>query len=478
MVLEFRFVVPVLVLLVLTMLVLEWMQVSNSSVSQDLAAAVRSIEQKVDRSNQLVDKAWAAAADAKAAADAAALELKAAAALSRAEATRATAPPVTAAPKLTSRHFAAPAQTLAPYGKRFHFVFSSDCRWPPKAHWQSVALLKSFFDSQMASAVITEVISCHDTAWQPYWFDHLTPAELARTRYWVAPTRNPHPITKDEYAPQNKPFGLRNWNDFVGGPHDDDIVVLTDWDNIYVRPFPLEALTEVRDGFPQGALYGLGMGWATNEIANTVCPDWCPNKTDDERNAVGAIGPPHAWTAHDFRQMLPLWQNYTEWIRSDQTSREVGGWTSDMYAYMITALRLGYRHTIHASWMLSSSHPYEWDHQRSFTPPVVLHYCQTYRVGEWHFYKYDISFYDALACDFPLLAEPPRLVGNASDIAEVNTADIWIAHSLVMYVNNAFVWYKRRACRPDWPAKLTARWQPKSDTVGESHNSTQLKPGP
>jgi hypothetical protein len=66
------------------------------------------------------------------------------------------------------------------------------------------------------------------------------------------------------------------------------------------------------------------------------------------------------------------------------------------YGYLIGALELGFHHTTDRTWMLSSSHEAEW--RDDLVPPLVLHYCQTYYIGEWHFYKYDIS-----ACTLKML---------------------------------------------------------------------------
>jgi hypothetical protein len=378
------------------------------------------------------------------------------------------------------RQAPASAQDLAPSGKRFHFIISSDCRYPPKNHWQSVVLLYSFFATQVHTSVFTEVLSCHSATWTPPWHEYFTPAEQARVRFHVAPAHNPHPVTGDEYAPYNKPNGLLHWVAQTGGPYEYDIVILTDWDNIMLRPFPPELLTEISDGHAQSALYGIGTSWATNAIAKSVCPDWCPKKSTADIDAVGGAGAPLAWSARDFRNLLPLWLNYTEVIRSSPPAREVAGWMAEMYGYCLGALKLGIRHQLHGHWMLSSSHPFEWN--ENLEPPVVLHYCQTYHIGEdWHFYKYDISAHDALSCDFPLLEEPPRDIGTGTAAQRVVGPDVWIANSLIMYINRAFMWYKERACKENWPGRYAPRWRPQPDNVGEMANApggTWMRRGP
>jgi hypothetical protein len=66
--------------------------------------------------------------------------------------------------------------------RRFHFVFSADCRYPPRVHWQSVVLLYSFFNTQSEDSVITEVLSCHKLDWKPHWHDYWTPEEKQRVK--------------------------------------------------------------------------------------------------------------------------------------------------------------------------------------------------------------------------------------------------------------------------------------------------------
>jgi len=53
--------------------------------------------------------------------------------------------------------------------------------------------------------------------------------------------------------------------------------------------------------------------------------------------------------------------------------------------------------------MLSSSHEAEWGDD--LVPPLVLHYCQTYFIGEWHYYKYDISACTSSVCCRLLFAQ-------------------------------------------------------------------------
>ena len=156
-----------------------------------------------------------------------------------------------------------------------------------------------------------------------------------------------------------------------------------------------------------------------------------------------------------------------------------------MYGYLIGALKLGFRHKTHPEWMLSSryvcamtaaivaqrcshlrfcSHPAEW--VDDLTPPLVLHYCQQYHLGrEWHFYKYDISAHDALSCEFPKLAAPPRTISGGME--GVPTGDVWLAHTVVMYVNTALNWFKQRRCGGDnWPGASKPRYAPHPDHLG------------
>lgn len=70
--------------------------------------------------------------------------------------------------------------------RRFHFVFSADCRYPPRVHWQSVVLLYSFFNTQSEDSVVTEVLSCHKLDWKPHWHDYWTPEEKLRVKVLIS----------------------------------------------------------------------------------------------------------------------------------------------------------------------------------------------------------------------------------------------------------------------------------------------------
>lgn len=322
-------------------------------------------------------------------------------------------------------------------GPRIRFAFGTDCT-NYKSSWQSLALIHSFLRTQHESSTITELIACKDKNYKP---KHLI-AELhpsTRVSYFVTTFSSPHPITGDDFVLYNKPIAYREWlTEAPSRPDADDIVVLLDHDMILLKPIPAELLAvKPRQAF--GGFYGLGTNWPEKEGFVKVCGDLCRTLPPEDRDSL-QTGPPLIMRAKDLLDVSHGWYDYTVEIRKHE---DIKGWLSEMYAYMISSIKIGLKHKVRTELMVSSD-----DESREWEPDkvhLVMHYCQRYRVGNWSWSKHDYHHYDPLACDAKNFDLPPHVI-NIDKNTKQNTKSIFLAYTVITWLNEAFEEYRRYKC--------------------------------
>jgi hypothetical protein len=190
------------------------------------------------------------------------------------------------------------------------------------------------------------------------------PGKTVRTTPW-----NPHPLTGDWYPPFNKPAAIQEW--LSATCPEEEGVLLVDPDCIFLAP----VAAQVERGRP------------VSQPMDYMNPD-----TDSSRELVArhcrrpalvqGVGIPTLIHQDDLRVLAPLWLAKTEAIRSDQHSRELAGWTAEMWAYMFAAAELGLTHEL--------SELSVWPSDHRVDRPIV-HYCYETRdqAGAWRWDKRD-----------------------------------------------------------------------------------------
>lgn len=179
-------------------------------------------------------------------------------------------------------------------------------------------------------------------------------------------------------------------------------------------------------------------------------------------------------------------------IRSVPELREEFDWLSEMYSYILAALKLGIEHEQLMMMITNGEDPDDpWDLARWFAiskePLVGLHYCQDYAVGDmsWGkhtYHDFDVRWVPGLRCSpvpqrrcgqirdcnksafFPelndvSLAELRRLRGlplvddgtrSKGELDRIRMA--WVYDNVVHVANAAIRGYYEEFCAPDAPA--------------------------
>lgn len=212
----------------------------------------------------------------------------------------------------------------------------------------------------------------HRKACQPgsltrLWSSRGCPTEFPAQTVWAEPY-SPHPVTGDDYAAYNKPAAIQDWLSGVCPP--EETVLVVDPDCVFVAP----VTATVERGRPAAQPYSY------------MDPDAYPGADLVSRHClrpstVQGIGIPYLIHRDDLAVLAPLWLAKTEAIRNDPVSRELAGWTAEMWGYAVAAAELGLVHEPRNLQLVPTE-------DRADAP--IVHYCEesvdksgTWRWGKW-----------------------------------------------------------------------------------------------
>jgi hypothetical protein len=390
---------------------------------------------------------------------------------------------------------------------RMHVVFSTDCS--AYQHWQSYALFYSAMKVRQPGKVTRIASGCSDIeaiAAKRWHQDHIQRKMSPNFKLHLTPdfsaVNTPDRDSKrsEKYSYFNKPFGLLHWmqhgEDMGVDPEtnklldEDSVIILVDPDMLLLRPFSVdfsdnretifrvereEWVTRVQHGKPFSANYGFGLEWMElnlTEIAGNTSPALQVTKKDGENHYM--VGPPYLATGRDMYAIAEKWVEFAPKVHK-QYSRLL----AEMFAYCIAAAHLKLPHKLVKSLMISDygCPPSEgWSFIDRLTSekvcsvasnpnhendpiPNVIHYCQTYTVGEWSFSKRSMKN-DFFSCESPLLEDPPANLGEATFILsrEGTKLEFEEKHSkreafmicgIISLLNGAANFFKATSCSED-----------------------------
>jgi hypothetical protein len=357
-----------------------------------------------------------------------------------------------------------------------HFVFTTSCE--PYQDWQSEALAQSFARVGQRGALTRIVSGCSDDEVKallrrthqssPHLRIHVTRDFRSLPVFKEVSDEVEKASTPDDYAPYNKPFGLRDWLESANPPVREELVVVLDPDFLFIRPFAVntggrvtsakgvdsgdyEHDTEVvegmrqykrffvyagardaknvtdavKDGVAVAQRWSEYLGTAAFENSSAICPE-CAAVSKADAAEYFAVGPPYAITRRDLTQLMDDYCNMTV-LKREQMKRE--HWMSEMLGYSLAAAKHGVKHTTFDNLALGNKaddytgfvslmkgNPCE-DPVTPIIPgeaPPLLHGCHSYEADDdrglkWMFYK-QLMPNDLFACDSWLLAPPPPSV--------------------------------------------------------------------
>jgi hypothetical protein len=177
----------------------------------------------------------------------------------------------------------------------------------------------------------------HRSAGQPgpltrLWSGDGRPTSFMGSTFRAAPY-SPHPVSRDDYAPYNKPSALLAW--LRNAPPVDDTVLLLDPDCAFVAPLAIDASRDEPLAQP--------LSYMQADALAAVAARHCRR-----RALVRGVGIPIVIHRDDLSALAAPWLEKTEAIRDDRRSRRLVGWVAEMWGYAFAAAELGLRHRLRA----------------------------------------------------------------------------------------------------------------------------------
>ncbi|ETI52156.1 hypothetical protein L917_04366 [Phytophthora nicotianae] len=395
-----------------------------------------------------------------------------------------------------------------------HFVFTTSCE--PYQDWQSEALAQSFVRVGQRGALTRIVSGCSDDAVKellrrtqksaPHLRIHVTRDFRSLPSFKEVSDSVEKASTPDDYAPYNKPFGLRDWLESANPPVREELIVVLDPDFLFIRPFAVntggrvttakgvdsgnyeqdaeviegmrqykrffvyagsrdDVSDSVTDGVAVAQRWSQYLGTAAFENSSSICPE-CAKVSKADATEYFAVGPPYAITRKDLTQLMDDYCNMTV-LKREQMNRE--HWMSEMLGYSLAAAKHNVKHTTFDNLALGNKaddytgfvnimkgNPCE-DPVTPIIPgeaPPLLHGCHSYEAEDdrglkWMFYK-QLMPNDMFACDSWLLASPPASVwtlAKRSRDKQLMLEAYGVCTSIKVF-NQALVDFKTKMC-PD-----------------------------
>eukprot|EP00978_Attheya_sp_CCMP212_P049306 scaffold647253_cov94-Attheya_sp.AAC.1 len=233
----------------------------------------------------------------------------------------------------------------------------------------------------------------------------------------------------------------------TGGEGNNVVVILTDPDQIYLRPITGDFSNEdtaqfafsrenqklkVERGQPFAQIYGFGSKWTKLDIVKIAgIESPAINMANKEAGRSYAAGPPYIGVVPDLYQISLKWSEFAPLVHAQFPEL-----MAEMYAYSIAAAHLKLPHQLVANLMISSvdagsegwgvvdsmplkdvceigyqigegTLPATETISDDYNLPNVIHFCQRYLIGPFMFGKHRVpkNFFE---CTTPLIKGPPR----------------------------------------------------------------------
>ena len=232
----------------------------------------------------------------------------------------------------------------------------------------------------------------------------------------------PPNIGDDGYVVLHRPYAFKQWLDQYADSIEEEFVLMSEPDHLYLRPIPLLATEKKAAAFP--------FFYITPKN-----PKYTPivQRFNDARAPLDMFAPignsPVMISKSALKKVVPVWHELAVKMKKDPQANEAFGWVVEMWAYSIASAQVGVEYDLIPEFMLQPP----WD--QSFKnangkDAYLIHY--TYgddfddngrftpgKVGTWHWDKRD---YMARA---PEKISPPPKGANK------------VAHKLIEMINDA-----------------------------------------
>ena len=325
-----------------------------------------------------------------------------------------------------------------------HIIYSTDCG--EYQDWQSWLLHYSVQKVGQKGPITRLASGCTQEQQDRLVELYQTLPENHRVHF--TPDYSIDPKSGERFPYYNKPYSVKHFLAHSDPPVQETVIGLIDPDMILLRRLTprvdevdLKLIRTfhhhddvrgydpwVTEGHPVAQHYGLGGKWTSWEDLEHIVQDpFSPalRVENDEATQEYPAGPPYMAHTRDWVKLTEKWTNFVQ-----RTFTGHPGILAEMYAFSIAAAHLEMPHTIARGYMVSNPKgaPLEkWEPIEAMDDsalcdpltkaeelgmPIVLHYCQMYRLGKYMFGKRRPELHGIFECDGPLLEEPPKHVGT------------------------------------------------------------------
>ena len=380
-----------------------------------------------------------------------------------------------------------------------YMAFSTACS--SSQDWQSYMFFYFAYKVSQPGYVIRIASGCSEQQQNELLHFHKTVISKLSPNFSVYFTPDFSDKGGDDYKYFNKPFGLQHWFQFGLkyeenlDKYKDAIFMVLDPDMMLMRPLTYDftdsnviihksmrgmpTVRKVLHGQPWASIYGFGAGPFRVDVPSIFANDVdspALHVTEDEKVNNYAGGPPYMATGSDMYAIVNKWCEVVVAVHHAVPKSIL----AEMYGWSLAAAHLKLPHTLAESFMISDvdiSSGEGWplidvldnDEISEFSTskvredhlPYVIHYCQNYWLGKWFIGKYRLAS-NWLACERPLLLEPPKDIGQQYDYyikpggvpygtkekispLKVKRNQFMISQIIARY-NDAATWIKGQTC--------------------------------
>lgn len=355
---------------------------------------------------------------------------------------------------------------LVPPEENIHVVFSTDCS--EYQDWQTIVVFHSATVVGQKGRITRIASGCSEekAAELATLYHALYPHGLYTAHF--TPDFKSDGKSKKKYDFYNKPYGMKHWLEQAQPPIPPNMIIaLLDPDMILLRPItpmikgnnnnlfntkgefkvtPDEIIELVSKGSPAAQTYGLGAPWTNDNHKKfnrgKICGEGSPCLLPKEGYAAQhySVGPPYLAHKSDFVRITESWTKFVPRVYEGYPYL-----LAEMYAFSMAAAHEELPHLQVENYMisntLSSGEGWPWVDALDavcvvptadgiFYPdhplPNVVHFCQHFKHGEYHFEKRRVTNKHIFSCDSPLLQDVPSDLGKAEyDVLKTTPDMAW-----------------------------------------------------
>jgi hypothetical protein len=203
----------------------------------------------------------------------------------------------------------------------------------------------------------------------------------------------PKGIKDHGYVVLHRPYAFKQWLDTYARDIEEEFVLMTEPDHLYLRGMPLFATPKTAAAFPFFYID------PKNKDFEPIVQKY--NEVKAPIDAFAPIGnSPVMIAVESLAKVVPKWHDLAVAMKQDPAADKAFGWVIEMWAYSIASAQVGVTYELHPEMMLQP--PWDGSFKIKGKDAYIIHY--TYgqdfarsgeatpgKIGEWHFDKRDFT---------------------------------------------------------------------------------------